>query len=113
MQTIALAPAAQAFDAIADRFDERFGAWASVAAQRRAVRAQLTRIFPVGIRVLELGGGTGEDAAWLTEQGRPVLLTDPSPTMVSVARAKLLAVSAPSPVCASAEEIGARFAPGS
>ena len=33
--------AAAAFDAIAERFDERFTPWLSVAAQRRAVRAAL------------------------------------------------------------------------
>ncbi|MBV9880750.1 MAG: hypothetical protein JO180_09665, partial [Gemmatirosa sp.] len=55
-----LGAAAAAFDAIADGFDARFGAWASVAAQRRAVRALLAEAFPVGARVLEIGGGTGE-----------------------------------------------------
>ena len=39
--TVALSPAIQAFDAVAARFDTRFGAWRSVAAQRRAVRDQL------------------------------------------------------------------------
>ena len=34
-----LSPAAEAFDAIAEAFDDRFGSWLSVAAQRRAVRA--------------------------------------------------------------------------
>ncbi|HEV7586764.1 MAG TPA: hypothetical protein VGO40_01445, partial [Longimicrobium sp.] len=70
-----LPPAAAAFDAVAPAFDERFGAWLSVAAQRRAVRRELLRAFPAGASVLELGGGTGEDAAWLADQGRRVLLT--------------------------------------
>ena len=81
--------AALAFDAVAPVFDERFGAWASVAAQRRAVRAVLLRTFPPGGRVLELGGGTGEDAAFLASHGYDILLTDPSPAMVSLAQAKL------------------------
>jgi SAM-dependent methyltransferase len=84
-----LSPAAMAFDSVADRFDERFGAWASVAAQRRAVRAALARDFPVGARLVEIGGGTGEDALWLAERGREVLLTDASPAMVRLAAAKL------------------------
>lgn len=84
-----LAPAADAFDRIAARFDERFGAWESVAAQRRAVRRELLAAFPAGARVLELGGGTGEDAAFLADHGRSVLVTDPSPAMVSIARDKL------------------------
>jgi SAM-dependent methyltransferase len=85
-----VAPAALAFDAIAPQFDQRFGSWASVAVQRRAVRAALLREFPPGGKILELGGGTGEDAAFLTAMGFQVLLTDPSPAMVSVAHSKLV-----------------------
>jgi len=82
-------PAALAFDAIASTFDERFGAWRSVAAQRRAVRTALLREFPAGGHILEVGGGTGEDAAFLAGRGFDMVLTDPSPTMVTLARAKL------------------------
>jgi SAM-dependent methyltransferase len=84
-----LRPAAVAFDAIAPAFDRRFGQWLSVAAQRRAVRAALLREFPTGGQILELGGGTGEDAMFLAEHGFEMLLTDPSPAMVSMARTKL------------------------
>jgi len=84
-----LSAAARAFDAIAPGFDARFGAWSSVAAQRGAVRAALVREFPARGRILELGGGTGEDARFLAEQGYEVVLTDPSPAMVSVAGSKL------------------------
>lgn len=84
-----LAPAARAFDAIAADFDHRFGAWRSVAAQRRAVRAYLSRVLPQGARVLEIGGGTGEDALWMAQQGYRVTLTDAAPAMVEQARAKL------------------------
>ena len=83
-----LPAAALAFDAIADGFDGRFGPWLSVAAQRRAVRTALTEAFPVGSRLFEIGGGTGEDALWLAERGREVLLTDASPAMVRVATTK-------------------------
>ncbi|MFZ0301682.1 MAG: class I SAM-dependent methyltransferase [Terracidiphilus sp.] len=82
-------PAAAAFDAIAPVFDQRFGAWGSVAAQRRAVREVLLREFPKRGHILELGGGTGEDAAFLAEAGYEVFLTDPSPAMVELAKAKL------------------------
>ncbi|HTM15705.1 MAG TPA: class I SAM-dependent methyltransferase [Terracidiphilus sp.] len=81
--------AASAFDAIAPRFDERFGTWLSVAAQRRAVRAALVGVFPKSGRIIEIGGGTGEDAAFLAGSGYNVLLTDASPRMVDHARAKL------------------------
>jgi SAM-dependent methyltransferase len=77
-----------AFDAIAGDFDERYGAWASVAAQRRAVRRELLRAFPAGSRLLELGGGTGEDALFLAAHGRQVLLTDGAPAMVEQAASK-------------------------
>ena len=84
-----LSAAALAFDAVAERFDERFTPWLSVAAQRRAVCAALEAAFPVGARLIEIGGGTGEDALWLAERGRQVLLTDASPTMIRLASAKL------------------------
>jgi len=87
--TPSLRPAAVAFDAVAPGFDERFGAWRSVAAQRGAVRTALLRAFPARGRILELGGGTGEDAAFLAEHGFDILLTDPSPAMVTLAKAKL------------------------
>lgn len=100
-----LSPAAEAFDAIAETFDDRFGSWLSVAAQRRAVRAELLDAFATGARVLEVGGGTGEDASWLTRQGRTVLLTDPSPTMVRIAASKLAPLGAPAPLTLSAENL--------
>jgi SAM-dependent methyltransferase len=93
-----LSPAALAFDAIAPEFDERFRAWGSVAAQRRAVRAALLRAFPAGGKILELGCGTGDDAAFLAERGYDVHLTDSSPRMVSIAKSKL------APFGAQAEE---------
>lgn len=100
-----MSPSALAFDALAERFDERFGAWESVAAQRRAVRAALVARFPAGARLLEIGGGTGEDAAWLEGQGRHVLMTDPSPTMIRVAATKLARTGAPVPIVAAGESL--------
>jgi SAM-dependent methyltransferase len=84
----ALPPAVRAFDALAPVFDERFGAWKSVAAQRRAVRRALVAGFPEGARLIELGGGTGEDALFLAKAGRRVLVTDGAPAMVARVRAK-------------------------
>ena len=100
-----LSPAILAFDAVAARFDTRFGAWRSVAAQRRLVRAQLARAFPRGARVLEVGGGTGEDARWLAARGREVLLTDGAPSMVRIAREKLRSQRGPEPRVVSAERL--------
>ena len=103
--TIALSPAIEAFDAVAARFDARFGAWRSVAAQRREVRAQLALAFPRAARVLEIGGGTGEDARWLAARGREVLLTDGAPAMVRVAREKLRSQRGPEPRVVPAERL--------
>ena len=80
--------AVAAFDASADVFDGRFGTWASVAAQRRAVRRHLVGAFPPGARVIELGGGTGDDAIFLALKGRDVLLTDGSARMLHRAAEK-------------------------
>ena len=88
MQSAALPAAAEAFDSIASDFDRRFSGWRSVEAQRRAVRAELIHAFPSGSRLIEVGGGTGDDALWLAAQGREVLLTDASPAMVAAASSK-------------------------
>lgn len=86
--TADLSPAALAFDSIADGFDARFTPWLSVAAQRRAVRQALLATFAPRSRLLELGGGTGDDALWMAGRGHEVLMTDPSPRMVAIASAK-------------------------
>ena len=95
MRPLELRPAAEAFDAVAPAFDDRFGAWLSVGAQREAVRKVLQGAFPPKARLLELGGGTGEDARWLAERGFEIFVTDPSPEMVRIAANKL----APYPAC--------------
>jgi SAM-dependent methyltransferase len=101
-----LRPAALAFDSIAPLFDSRFGEWLSVAAQRRAVRCALIAHWPPGGRILELGGGTGEDAQWLAQRGFNMTLTDVSPRMVALAQAKLQPLGS-SAICAAAEDMEA------
>ncbi len=83
-----LSAAALAFDAVAPEFDARFTPWRSVEAQRGVVRSALIEAFPRGSRLIEIGGGTGEDALWLAERGREILLTDASPAMIAAASAK-------------------------
>jgi SAM-dependent methyltransferase len=100
-----LSPAALAFDSVAGDFDARFGGWASVAAQRRAVRAALLDVFPSGARLVEIGGGTGEDARYLAARGRNVTLTDAAPAMVALAAAKLADLPNAHAVVAPAEGI--------
>lgn len=82
-------PAALAFNAAASTFDARFEAWESVAAQRTAVRQALFEAFPPGGTILEIGGGTGEDAVWLAQRGFRLLSTDAAPAMVDVTGCKL------------------------
>ena len=103
-----LSAAALAFDAVAPEFDARFGDWQSVAAQRRAVRRIMLATLPANAHVLELGGGTGEDAVWMAQRGFQVLLTDASPAMVEAASAKLAPLGALAEV-AAAEDLP-RFA---
>ena len=83
-----LPAAVRAFDALAPGFDAAFAGWKSVAAQRRAVRRELLAAFSPGSRLLELGGGTGEDALFLAGEGRRVHVTDGAPAMVERTRAK-------------------------
>jgi hypothetical protein len=104
--------AALAFDAIAEQFDARFAPWRSVAAQRRAVRSALASAFPPGARLIEIGGGTGDDALWLAERGREVLMTDASPAMVRVAQAKFAGRGRPAAAVAAAESLEALVALG-
>ena len=88
MRPFKLAAAAAAFDAIAADFDCRFAGWRSVEMQRSAVRRALARAFPKGSRLIEIGGGTGEDALWLCGREREVMMTDASPAMVAAASIK-------------------------
>jgi len=77
---------AAVFDTVADRYDAEFTDTRLARWLRPRVWAHLD--FPSGARVLELGCGTGEDAAWLTARGVSVLATDISPGMLEVARRK-------------------------
>jgi ubiquinone/menaquinone biosynthesis C-methylase UbiE len=99
----AIRPAALAFDAVAPAFDDRFSAWHSVAAQRRAVRQISLRVYPPGGRIFEIGGGTGDDAAWLARRGFEPFFTDASPTMVRIARTKLSPLGIAAEVAAAEE----------
>jgi SAM-dependent methyltransferase len=79
------------FDAAAATYDAQFtstrlGRWL-----REAVWSYLAKTFRPGDHVLELGCGTGEDAAWLARQGVRVLATDASLAMLAVAQSKIAA----------------------
>jgi hypothetical protein len=107
----ALRPAARAFDAVAPVFDARFGEWRSVESQRNAVRRVLVSALPPRGKILEIGGGTGEDAVWLAHRGFDVTLTDCSPAMVKLAQSKLSALGSRAEVLSAEDldEFGPRY----
>lgn len=84
---------AQAFDALAPRYDQLFSPQANplVALMRARVHAALARHFAPGATLLELGCGTGEDTLALAERGHTLVAADPAPGMLARAQAKLAA----------------------
>jgi ubiquinone/menaquinone biosynthesis C-methylase UbiE len=71
------------FDAMAAEYDARFTETRLGRVLRRAVWDIAGRTFQPGMRLLEIGCGTGEDAVWLAGQGMQVVATDASAAMVS------------------------------
>ena len=83
---IAESPAA--FDGAAAEYDSVFTRTLAGRWLRARVWERLEVHFQPGMRVLELGCGTGEDAVWLARRGVRVLGTDASATMLAIAREK-------------------------
>ncbi len=77
------------FDAVARDYDQTFSAMPLAQLHRARTRARLAQ-FRAGMRVLELGCGTGEDAIWLAQRGVNVIATDASPAMLSQTRDKAM-----------------------
>ena len=73
----------RAFDLHAGDYDDTWGADPVAIALRRRVQALMERWLPPGGRVLDLGCGTGVDAAWLTSKGHVVTAVDGSAAMVA------------------------------
>ncbi|HVT08405.1 MAG TPA: methyltransferase domain-containing protein [Polyangia bacterium] len=84
---------AQAFDALAPRYDQLFSPQANplVALMRARVHAVLAQHFAPAATLLELGCGTGEDTLALAERGHTLIAADPAPGMLARAQAKLAA----------------------
>jgi len=76
------------FDALAAGYDATFTGTPLGRRLRARVWACLERHLRPGQHVLELGCGTGEDAAWLAQRGVFVTATDASAAMLEVARRK-------------------------
>lgn len=85
-------PRPSAFDALAPDYDHAFSASPITRHLRDRVHARLMRGLHPGDSALELGCGTGEDAARLAERGVIVTATDASDGMLTAARAKFAAL---------------------
>jgi ubiquinone/menaquinone biosynthesis C-methylase UbiE len=82
-------PRDAAFDTLASAYDSAFTSTELGRRHRRAVWRRLDDRFVAGMRVLDLGCGTGEDACYLAERGVSVVATDASSAMVEQAARKL------------------------
>jgi SAM-dependent methyltransferase len=76
------------FERLAERYDELWTDTAIGRAQRNAVWRVTDKLFHAGDRVLDIGCGTGEDAAHLAARGVSVYAVDASPAMVEKASAR-------------------------
>jgi 2-polyprenyl-3-methyl-5-hydroxy-6-metoxy-1,4-benzoquinol methylase len=79
----------RAFDRAAADYDGPAGNNAMIQHMRAQMWQTLRSIFPPGARLLDLGCGTGIDAAYLAARGYSVLATDWSPLMVERTRARI------------------------
>lgn len=80
----------RAFDRLATHYDALCGGELFRAMRARVHRA-LARSLGNGVRVLEIGCGSGLDTAWLAERGARIIAADPSAVMLEQARARVSA----------------------
>jgi ubiquinone/menaquinone biosynthesis C-methylase UbiE len=73
---------------VAERYDAQWTTTATGRGQRNLVWRDMDALFRPGMRILDIGCGTGEDAAHFTARGVAVYATDASPAMVQVAQAR-------------------------
>ena len=76
------------FDRVAARYDDLWTTTAIGRAQRNAVWKTIDALFRPGERILDIGCGTGEDAAHFVGRGLGVHATDASPAMIAVAQTR-------------------------
>jgi len=79
---------ASPFDRMAVRYDALWTTTPNGRAQRNLVWRHLDALFQTGERIIDIGCGTGEDAAHFVARGVTVYATDASPAMVQVAQAR-------------------------
>lgn len=80
------------FDAVAGDYDRHFSNTALGRMLRNRIWTIVEPLVKPNLRILELNGGTGEDALWLLRQKCSVVLTDQSQAMLDIATQKLSAV---------------------
>jgi SAM-dependent methyltransferase len=83
-----------AFDAAADRYDADEAGNRVLAHMRARTLGRMVAAFAPGARLVELGSGTGTEAARLIEHGCRVALVDVAPRLLDRAAAKVRAVRA-------------------
>jgi ubiquinone/menaquinone biosynthesis C-methylase UbiE len=79
---------ASVFDRMAASYDERWTNTPIGSAQRRLVWSHVDGLFQPGQFLLDVGCGTGEDAAHFAARGMRVYATDASPAMVQACGAR-------------------------
>ncbi len=75
--------AAEAYDALADRYDEQMARNPVAQYMRREVQSHLARLYKPGNRVVDFTAGTGQDACFLAGRGVSVTALDASPGMIA------------------------------
>ena len=84
------------FDAVADRYDAEERDNLSFSYMRARSYLRLGDAFPPGARLIDVGSGTGTEAARLVARGADVALVDASARLLDLAAAKVRAVRASS-----------------
>jgi SAM-dependent methyltransferase len=85
---VSIAPAAAAFDKVAEQYDALWSESVIGRQQRTAVWRRLDPLFHPGERILDIGCGTGVDASHFIERGIGVYGIDASKEMLRLARAR-------------------------
>lgn len=84
----------RAFDSVAADYDGPLGNNPLVQKMRTRVMETIEKTFPPGARLLDLGCGTGIDAAYLGTRGYSIVAIDDSSAMVTRARERVRRVDA-------------------
>src|SRR5690554_5520334 len=80
---------AEAFNSVADRYDDDFTNRGEIRTLRQAVLHRLRTSLCPPQSILDVGCGTGEDALHLARAGFHVTCTDSAPQMLQIAQHKL------------------------